>query len=108
VRVINGSRTRRVFRLPSVVLRTTAGKTVALEAGLTPGTFANLRRGRLKNVEWIKHKIDQAIVRKLERHIAELQAELVVASHRARRARPAEIADALDALEKSRKLLRRE
>lgn len=87
------------------VKRPDAVNTLSRETGLSPGTFENLRRGRLKNVEWITHRIDQAVVRRLERQIAEMQSEPVVARRRAHRVSAAELEDALDALEKSKRLI---
>lgn len=56
---------------------------VARDMGLAPGTLENVRKGRTKGLRgWIERKIDEALVRALERRIAALSHELALAKAR--------------------------
>ncbi len=89
------------------VKRAAAREIVAREAGVTPGALERLQFGRLKFVDRIAGKLNDLLVRKIERRIAELEFELA-----ALRASPGGIseADALaaaTAVEEAKRLVRR-
>jgi hypothetical protein len=65
--------------LDAGVKRPTAERTVAQRAGVSPSAIENLRRGRLKNVEVVKPRINAALIAFLENQLAALGHELVVA-----------------------------
>jgi hypothetical protein len=72
-------------------------KRLARRIGCAPGTLRNLRIGRLKRVEmWLYDRLEALLIEEMEREIAKLSHELLVA--RARKdARQAEKVAALEA-----------
>lgn len=65
--------------LASRVKREEARKTIAREAGITPGSLESLSRGRLKFLDRIADRLNALLIRKIEGRIASLQHELEVA-----------------------------
>jgi hypothetical protein len=82
-----------------------ARRIVAREAGIAPGTFESLKRDRIKYVDRIAAKINAVLIRRIERKIAELEAELAVARLAAARPDDADILGAQAAVEEARRLL---
>lgn len=91
--------------IDSHVKRPEARRIVAREVGVAPGTFENLKRGRLKNVDWVAAKINAAVIRRIEREIERLQHELEVARRVAARPDDAAIFEAQAAIDHARKLI---
>ena len=48
----------------------------AVGKGCAPGTFENLRRGRLKRVDWLQARLEALLVKEITLEIARLQGEL--------------------------------
>lgn len=81
---------------------------LARTIGLSVGTLTNLRRNRLKRVEHLKEKINDALVKSLESEIARLTHELEMARHRGSNPDCAEILAAETHISTARKLLGKE
>lgn len=75
---------------------------------LTPGTFDNLKRGRLKKLDGVKVALNDLAIKWLQRKIGEFEHDLEIARRTASRPDSADIFAAMDALEKARELLSRE
>ncbi len=91
----------------SAVKRPVARAIVAREAGVSPGSLENLERGRLKFVDRIAGKLNDLLVRKIERSIAELESEIAVIRASPGDARAVDVVGAAAAIEKAKSCLGR-
>jgi predicted nucleic acid-binding protein len=90
------------------VKRLEARATIARQAGLMPGTLENLERGRLKFADRVAGRLHELLVRKIERRIAELQAELAAIAAVSRHIPDADVLAAAAAVDHARRLLGKE
>ena len=80
----------------------------ARKAGVTPGTFENSWRGRLKSkAAWLVNVYRAALIRELEREVAALETEIATLRMASDRPDADEIFAAMEALQTVRKTLDR-
>lgn len=89
------------------VKRAAAREIVAREAGVTPGALERLQFGRLKFVDRIAGKLNELLVRKIERRIAELEHELATLRAAPGRLSEADVLAAATAIEEAKRLVRK-
>lgn len=75
-----------------------ARRIVAREARIAPGSLERLSAGRLKFVDRIAGRLNELLVKKIERKMADLEHELAIARLASRRADPIDFARAEAAL----------
>lgn len=82
-----------------------ARQIVAREARVAPGSLERLSAGRLKFTDRIAGRLNELLVKKIERKMAELEHELALARLACRRASPIDVERAEAALEEARRAL---
>jgi len=85
-----------------------ARERVAGREGVSPGTFENIVRKRIKGVEgWLRDKLQAALIRELQAELARLEHELAVARLSAQRPDDDEISSVMALVERAKELLKR-
>ena len=82
-----------------------AREIVAREAGLSPSALDRLRFGRIKFVDRLAGPLNELLVRKIERKIAELGHELAALKARGREADQVDLVAAAAAIETAKRLI---
>lgn len=89
------------------VKRPIARAIVAREAGIANGSLRRLEGGTLKFVDRIAGKLNELLVRKIERRIAELEHELTTLRAAPGRLSEADVLAAATAIEEAERLVRK-